>query len=668
MIRIEIRTVRNVVLAALLSFSFSSTVLAQSGLKHVATKTIQSKSLLHRTAVKSIKSTAATPVIFEDFSKFTAGSEDVPDATEISDIQTGEIPVSYLSNFGWNGAGIFQAGGSCYVDLVMYDGGEDTGFLDSPYLNLSANAGKFTVKLRAKSKSPQGDDLIIGTYNLGSSNFQWESVQLTNAWKEFTVSFDQGIDGTAVEFYSMESPCFLDDIEVSQESATAGLAAPEANPASNITATSFTASWSAVTGATSYLLNVYSYDDTKSSRIKAVAATRNYYLQDEEINGTTVSVEQLNKDLQYYYTVRATDGTSISDESAEIKVEKESDEIKATTLLTPTNVTANGFTARWEAVKGVSTYWFYLFEKYTAPSDQTYTVVDEDFSGVTVGTVANPVLGSMQEILDSYTKASGWEAMFPLYAKGMIGLSDDMSLLPSVLLTPRYDLSANDGKFTVELNATSSSSQDVLSLLKECFDTPHLEASDLRDVTLSTTSKFISTEFQHVNPLAVGGVDLQIYTTGHKTFIDDIKIKKDLKQGDSFSYIYFGTVAKTGKSIESVPVELSPRPGYTYSYGVVVLKPLEVEPYLEFLGYENRMDVDIPNSSINSASADNLKAYVFKDNLHIILNADSKIDVYSISGKLLKSVNGNAGENILPLTDRGIYLVKSGGSVVKIIK
>ena len=54
--------------------------------------------------------TIATPIVKEDFSKFTDGSEEKPSATNIA--ASGTIAASYTSVAGWTGASVFQAGGA----------------------------------------------------------------------------------------------------------------------------------------------------------------------------------------------------------------------------------------------------------------------------------------------------------------------------------------------------------------------------------------------------------------------------------------------------------------------------------------------------------------------------------------------------------------------------
>lgn len=73
--------------------------------------------------------TTGEPVITEDFSAFTAGSNETPDATDISDNLD-----KFTQTTGWNGSTVFQAGGAC----ILGDN-NGSGELMTPRISLSNN-------------------------------------------------------------------------------------------------------------------------------------------------------------------------------------------------------------------------------------------------------------------------------------------------------------------------------------------------------------------------------------------------------------------------------------------------------------------------------------------------------------------------------------------------
>lgn len=88
---------------------------------------------------------------------------------------------------------------------------------------------------------------------------------------------------------------------------TVTVAAPTLSDASAITATGFTATWSAVTGADKYLLDV--------STVNTFATTVTGYNK-KEVTGVTTNVTGLTANTKYYFRVYAKKGTVSSVASA----------------------------------------------------------------------------------------------------------------------------------------------------------------------------------------------------------------------------------------------------------------------------------------------------------------------------------------------------------------
>ena len=132
-------------------------------------KSVKSKTLNRTKATPCAdgEGLAATTILAEDFSKFTAGSESAHDATRLDDAD-GFIDDKYFNTPGWWGLEVYQSGGMAYLGY-SYD--EDaTGLLSTPLVNTQ---GAVTIKLRARSMNPEGDYFCYnifdgGTYELYS--------------------------------------------------------------------------------------------------------------------------------------------------------------------------------------------------------------------------------------------------------------------------------------------------------------------------------------------------------------------------------------------------------------------------------------------------------------------------------------------------------------------
>ena len=84
------------------------------------------------------------------------------------------------------------------------------------------------------------------------------------------------------------------------------IVAPMVNAASSITENSFQANWSAVTGATAYIIDV--------------ATDRNFAnfvlgFNGKVVNGTSILVSGLTPDTEYFYRLKAQNGSTLSEAS-----------------------------------------------------------------------------------------------------------------------------------------------------------------------------------------------------------------------------------------------------------------------------------------------------------------------------------------------------------------
>lgn len=247
-------------------------------------KKIMVDNIQKSTTVKSLKSLSKageaadeTPnlqvLLEEDFSKFTAGSEATPDATDVADATTGYIADELTNTPGWSGDGVFQAGGCAYIGIV--DEGtdnEDTGFLNSSTFDGSGNGGYIVVTFRARVAEEGATDAVefvsideddINESDPMSGVVDYKQVAITDQWAEYEVELKSGAANASIQLYAYQSPIYIDDIKVTQ-TVKIDVPAPEALAATNVTPTSFTTNWSAVEGATSYMLTVFSFKTIKS--------------------------------------------------------------------------------------------------------------------------------------------------------------------------------------------------------------------------------------------------------------------------------------------------------------------------------------------------------------------------------------------------------------------
>ena len=191
----------------------------------------------------------STTIFSEDFSKFTAGSEDAPDATRLDDPTTAEIDDAYFNTPGWVGLEVYQAGGCAFIDFSSeYD---DTGMLITPLVNTSGN---ITIKCRVKSVSAEGDLICYNIIDENSDALDLDYTYITGGeWVDIEFPSSYGEENSYVILFAMYDAIFIDDIEIVNHY----IPAPTILPETNVTNSGFTANWSPVDGVDDYYFYLY---------------------------------------------------------------------------------------------------------------------------------------------------------------------------------------------------------------------------------------------------------------------------------------------------------------------------------------------------------------------------------------------------------------------------
>lgn len=155
---------------------------------------------------------------------------------------------------------------------------------------------------------------------------------------------------------------------------TTAPAAPGATAASAVTASSFTANWGSVAGATGYRLDVSTSNDFSSF----VSGYNNL-----TVASTSQSVTGVSGNTIYYYRLRAVNGSLTGDNSNTITVTT----LPAAPVANAGSMmTASSFSANWSAVSG-ATY------RLDVSTSNTFTSFLSGFSDRTVTSTIEPVTG-----------------------------------------------------------------------------------------------------------------------------------------------------------------------------------------------------------------------------------------------------------------------------------
>ena len=681
---------------------------------------------------------ASAVIVEEDFSKFTAGSETAPDATDLANAQTGDISADYTQVPGWSGGAVFQAGGSAYIGFYQ----DETGWINTPLLDFSANNGTFTVTFRAKSALSGGDELnVLLLYPGEQYATSSQSVVLTNEWQEYNFSLSKGIAESFIQMWTYEGEYFIDDIKISAE----GLSAPQNPTVSKYMGTSAELSWDAVAGADSYLLNVYYFSMDTWDYV--------YLLQNEPVTGTSYTVEGLDPNEGYYFDVAAVQGDKTSPLSESVTIESP---IEAPTALPATNYSATSFTANWEAVEGASSYllsvlyegesdieyvfenkevqgtsydvedltagivYYYqitakmsdgsvsqpsemvaalptlskpvvkeatditatgftanwepvefanvylatLYKEHTAKADETYTIANASFEGLeSTGTLESP-----ETFFDAYQLtredgAYGWYISMAATIPEAMGLDNSFAMFfgPSFMYSPQGNFGQAGGKVALTLDVVAPADDNLLVMFAEIVDnmlTPIESSVKSIPVTPTMTEQKVTLEGG-----SDGDVILIFSENDGNVFFGSLKVDVDLKAGAKFSTTEDAVVAETNSCSFK---DLTVVDGDVFAYDVMAAYVADSNNIV-YSEISDKMEVQL-SSSVASVAPAMAAVNVINGIANISNPAMEDVAVFGIDGKCIFTDNNGSESLSVELPAVGIYLVKVGTEIFKVIK
>lgn len=168
--------------------------------------------MVQLTRIETLTESKSVNILDEDFSKVDKGTLTNVDFISSSDID------SYTKVPGWSTYMECVAKG--YMGISPYS--DNGGFIKTPALNLSHDGGKFTVALNMAEGSfgtyYEGTNVEIRIYNGDSEEpVETKTVVLAKNFKDYTLEFAKGTEGTYVEvYYNGNKKLFVDYITVSQ--------------------------------------------------------------------------------------------------------------------------------------------------------------------------------------------------------------------------------------------------------------------------------------------------------------------------------------------------------------------------------------------------------------------------------------------------------------------
>lgn len=240
--------------AIVIALVVSGTLAAQTTREKETTRRMETSScqrqLKSRENPNHSKDRQLVTILEEDFSLFTAGSEEEPDGTNLTDPETYMVDPNYTHMPGWNGGHVFQAGGVCYF-------GDWYSYINTPEMEMSGN---IHISFRARKDGAGQHQPSVGiAYDVDNPHIvDYTTFTITQEWQSFEFDFFNPESRDVFVQFNAYTEWFLDDVVIQRE--LNFVPAPTAYAATDYTMEGFDAHWGEVSSADKYLLTVFKRD------------------------------------------------------------------------------------------------------------------------------------------------------------------------------------------------------------------------------------------------------------------------------------------------------------------------------------------------------------------------------------------------------------------------
>lgn len=370
------------------------------------------------------------------------------------------------------------------------------------------------------------------------------------------------------------------------------------------------------------------------------------FITDRVTEGLSAEIDGLDPETDYSYTVKACNDKFSSAESNNMMARG----LAAPELLRADNADGSSYTARWNPSPKAEGYLVTNYRVFTAPEDTEVTLLYENFDKVTQGSLSSPV-GLYNtynpKSLDEYTITPGWLGLCNYMVNGMMGTRTFFTAKGSIQ-TPALDLSANDGRFKVNITIVGDSDAVGDSLVVQAG----AKVFQRRLIDKHSTPIAYTLEFDCGEAV----MPLLLYSyKGMPFYIDEISVTQLYKKGQ-MSFTETETKTIEGRSNTSADFTgLKAGDNESFAYGVTA--------YRDFYGSRifSVTDEVMPvsqSSGIGETVGDSAMT-VSAGNGHITVSTPSAdhVTVYGINGVKICDMAVQAGNTVIGIPAPGLYLV-----------
>lgn len=579
-----------------------------------------------------------TLVLSEDFSKWTAGTADEPDATDIGAAD------DYMQTAGWTGLMTYQAGGYAYLG---YDSENGPGYLMTPDLALDGDQGLYILKVTAKSVNENATSQSIQMWSLdnyGGGIINAQFYYISEEWTECEFLLSGGTSKTAIMFYGNSGKVLVSKVEVyhlKYPLDTPTISSIEYTDIDKVTVT-----YDAVEGATSYVAWVETSEDVSIGEVEVTGTTAVITLT-ELMNMEdyyTVCVVAKNDEVQSYYSGKA----MYFDEPGEMSTP---------VALDATDVSESGFTANWEASTFASKYIISTEWKHTATEEESFYYLYEDWANVPV-TDDDETTPYIMGSCDQYMSQGGWTCDVMFFYSGYGVLTNMYSAYgwPGTMWSPVLDYSVGGGEVTIMMYGMTAAGDMTIGA---CFideNGDEIEGSKgtmefpAGELTLATTTITGGTANSQVK------LWIDDYDTTDMLIIAMLVLQTTLNEGETVEMPYLTKFVDYPATSYDFEVSLTENDIYKYT----------VTGYFsdDYMSEEsNEITVQLVTDGIQGVK-ETTASKVYSENGNVVVkNNGESVAVYTVDGRQIASMKGSS-TLALP---KGMYVVKSGNDTFKLL-
>lgn len=386
-----------------------------------------------------------------------------------------------------------------------------------------------------------------------------------------------------------------------------------------------------------------------------------FIVDHKPVQGNSYLVEGIDPQYEHYYFVQARDEGMLSAESDHMWVDGISGlKVKA---LPPSIIGSDSFTAEWEPLPNASDYTVTYNRVVSATDDMPgFTLLKEDFSGITTGELNNP--GTSYEpqvnLAEEGMAQTGWVMTNPVWIKGMAGsFGTTWYGSAGLVAAPRISLDNGDGSFTVKCSFMPTIENDKIwvMLLHELNDSQAIVGIPLEG----------NAAYEVVNGVATfdAGTGLEnvlvafMSESGGAFFIDDVEIVQDLKKGDNITLPYGVAMSKTNSlRIGDLPTDSD------YEYTVSAYRMKQFVPYRSLAS--DPIHVKLDPSSVEGVVAEGVSIRSVAGAVEVnVTEGVESVSIFDLQGRVI-AAGEVSGTRAFPVSE-GIYVVAAGPKRMKLV-